>query len=215
MFIGHPATGFLTKRLSPQTSLGWLVLAPFFLDILWPLFLLAGIEHVRIDPGNTAFTPLDFYHYPWSHSLVMALVWSIVLGAVYRMTSKDSRGAWVVGGLVFSHWILDFVTHRPDLPLYPGGPMAGLGLWNSVIGTVVVEGAIFAAGVVIYARLTRARDRIGSIGWWALIAFFVLIYAANLFGPPPPDVRAIAFAGLLLALFPLWAWWVDRHRVVR
>jgi membrane-bound metal-dependent hydrolase YbcI (DUF457 family) len=215
MFIGHPATGFLAKRITPRTSLGWLVLAPFFLDILWPVFLLAGVEQVRIDPGNTAFTPLDFHHYPWSHSLVMAIVWSIVLGGIYRMMSKDSRGAWVVGGLVFSHWILDFVTHRPDLPLYPGGPKVGLGLWNSVIGTVVVEGAIFIAGVVVYSRLTRARDRIGSIGWWTLIVLLVLIYAANLFGPPPPDVKAIAFVGLLLLLFPIWAWWVDRHRLVR
>lgn len=215
MFIGHPATGFLAKRVAARTSLGWLVLAPFFLDILWPVFLLTGVEHVRIDPGNTAFTPLDFQHYPWSHSLLMAIVWSIVLGGIYRMMSKDSPGAWVVGALVFSHWVLDFVTHRPDLPLYPGGPKVGLGLWNSVTATVAVEGAFFVAGVAIYSRLTRARDRIGSIGWWTLIALFVLIYAGNLFGPPPPDVKTIAVVGLLLVLFPIWAWWVDRHRLAR
>lgn len=215
MFIGHPACGFAAKRLAPRTSLGWLVLAPFFLDVLWPVFLLLGIESVRIDPGNTALTPLDFHHYPWSHSLLMAIVWSAVLGAVYRMTAKDSRGAWVVGALVLSHWVLDFVTHRPDLPLYPGGPKVGLGLWNSVPGTVAVEGAIFVAAVALYVTFTRARDRAGSIGWWSLIALLALIYVGNIFGPPPPDVRAIAFVGLLLILFPIWAWWADRHRDVR
>lgn len=215
MFIGHPACGFAAKRLAPRASLGWLVLAPFFLDLLWPVFLLLGIESVRIDPGNTALTPLDFHHYPWSHSLLMAVVWSVVLGLVYRMTAKDSRGAWVVGALVFSHWVLDFVTHRPDLPLYPGGPKVGLGLWNSVPGTVAVEGAIFIAGIALYVLFTRARDRAGSIAWWSLIALLSLIYIGNIFGPPPPNVRAIAYVGLLLVLFPIWAWWTDSHRDVR
>ena len=215
MFIGHPACGFAAKRLAPGTSLGWLVLAPFFLDILWPVFLILDIEHVRIEPGNTAFTPLDFYHYPWSHSLVMALVWSVALGTIYRLVAKNARGAWVIGALVFSHWLLDFVTHRPDLPLYPGGPKVGLGLWNSTAGTIAVEGAIFLAGVAIYVRLTRARDRVGSIVWWALVGLLTLISIGNIVGPPPPDVRSIAIVGLLLTLFPLWAWWADRHRDVR
>lgn len=215
MFIGHPACGFAAKRLAPGTSLGWLVLAPFFLDILWPVFLLLGVEHVRIDPGNTAVTPLDFYHYPWSHSLVMAIVWSVALGGIYHLVAKNARGAWVIGMLVLSHWVLDFVTHRPDLPLYPGGPKVGLGLWNSVAGTVAVEGAIFLAGLAIYVRLTRGRDRVGRIGWWALVVLLSLIYAANFVSPPPPDVRSIAIVGLLLTLFPLWAWWADRHRDVR
>ena len=215
MFIGHPACGFAAKRLTPGTSLGWLVLAPFFLDILWPVFLLLGVEHVKIDPGNTAVTPLDFYDYPWSHSLLMALVWSIALGAIYWLVARNKRGAWVIGALVLSHWVLDFVTHRPDLPLYPGGPKVGLGLWNSIAGTVAVEGAIFIAAVAIYVRLTRGHDRVGRIGWWALVGLLSLIYIANFVSPPPPDVRSIAMVGLLLMLFPLWAWWADRHRDVR
>ena len=115
-----------------------------------------------------------------------------------------------------SHWILDFISHRPDLALVPGiGPKVGLGLWNSFVGTVVVEGGLFVIGVALYAGGTRARDRIGSIAWWTLVGFLALTYAANLFGPPPPNIRAVAFAGLALWLFPLWCWWIDRHRVDR
>ena len=216
MFIGHPAVGFAAKRLSPRTSLGMLILAPLLLDILWPIFLLLGIEHVRIDRGNTAFTPLDFYDYPWTHSLLMAVVWGIAAGGLYGAVTKYRRGAVVIGALVTSHWFLDFIVHRPDLPLYPGGPKVGLGLWNSVPATVAVETAMFIAAVALYVTMTRSRDRIGSIGLWSLIVLLSLIYATSASAPPPPDnVRVIAMVGLLQFLFPLWAWWVDRHRDVR
>ena len=215
MFLGHPATGFAAKRVAPQISLGTLFLAPLLLDLIWPVFLLLGIEHVRIDPGNTAVTPLDFYDYPWTHSLLMAAVWGLILGGIYVVAKRDSRGALIVGALVVSHWVLDFIAHRPDLPLYPGGPKFGLALWNSVPGTVGVEGLLFLGGVAIYATTTRRRDRIGSIALWVLVVFFAAIYAANLTSPPPPDAKAIAMVGLLQWLFPLWGWWIDRHRALR
>ena len=216
MFIGHPAAGFAAKRLSPRTSLGMLVLAPLLLDIIWPVFLLLGIEHVRIDPGNTAFTPLDFYDYPWTHSLLMAMVWGIVTGALYWSITKYRRGAVVIGALVVSHWFFDFIVHRPDLPLYPGGPKLGLGLWNSVAATVGIEVPIFIIGIALYVTITRSRDRIGSIGFWSLVVLLSVIYATNVTSPPPPDnVRVIAMVGLLQILFPIWAWWADRHRDLR
>src|SRR3954463_6103880 len=172
MFIGHFAVGFASKKLAPRASEGELMLAPLFLDLLWPIFLLTGVETVRIDPGNTAFTPLDLHDYPYSHSLVMSLVWSVLFAAVYYAISRYRRGALVIGLGVFSHWVLDFVTHRPDMPLYPGSAVSvGLGLWNSRAGTFLIEGAMFVAGVAIYARMTRARDRIGSIGFWGMVAF--------------------------------------------
>ncbi|HEX6178346.1 MAG TPA: metal-dependent hydrolase [Thermoanaerobaculia bacterium] len=215
MFIGHPAAGFAAKRIAPQVSLGILVLAPILLDVIWPVFLLLGIEHVRIDPGNTAFTPLDFYDYPWTHSLLMAIVWSVIAYVVYRAWKRDSRGAVVVGVLVLSHWVLDFIVHRPDLPLYPGGPKVGLGLWNSVPGTVAVELPIYAIGVAIYISMTRPLDRAGTVGMWSLVILLLVIYAGNFTSPPPDNVQAIAFVGLLQILFPIWAWWFDRHRAVR
>ena len=212
MFIGHNAVGFASKSLAPRTSLGLLMAAPMLLDLLWPVFLLLDIEHVRFDAGATAFTKLDFYNYPWTHSLLMAVVWGLLFGGAYWLKTRYKRGAIVLFAGVVSHWVLDFVTHRPDLPLYPGGPKVGLGLWNSVPGTIVVELILFAAGLAFYLRATRARDRIGSIALWALVIFLLLIFAANATSTPPPDWRPIAWVGLSAILIPIWAAWIDRHR---
>ena len=212
MFIGHNAVGFASKSLAPRTSLGLLMAAPMLLDLLWPVFLLLDIEHVRFDAGATAFTKLDFYNYPWSHSLLMAVVWGLLFGGAYWLKTRYKRGAIVLFAGVVSHWVLDFVTHRPDLPLYPGGPKVGLGLWNSIPGTIVVELILFAAGLALYLRATRARDRIGSIALWALVIFLLLIFAANATSTPPPDWRPIAWVGLSAILIPIWAAWIDRHR---
>jgi membrane-bound metal-dependent hydrolase YbcI (DUF457 family) len=212
MFLGHHAVGLASKPAAPRISLGLLFLAPMLLDFLWPVFVLMDLEHFRIDPGNTAFTPLDFYNYPWSHSLLMAIVWSVLFGALWFASRRDARGAAILGAGVLSHWVFDFITHRPDLPLYPGGPKVGLGLWNSVAGTVVVELLLFIAAVALYARSTRARDRIGSIGFWTLIALLTVIYAGNLAGPPPPGETVVAWSALLLLFVPAWAAWADRHR---
>jgi len=136
MFIGHHAVAFAAKKVARKSSLGALFLSAQFLDLLWPIFLLLEIEHVPIDPGNTAFTPLDFYDYPVSHSLVTVIGWSLAFGLIYFLRRNDKPGAWMLGLGVLSHWVLDFITHRPDLPIAPGLQIyAGLGLWNSVIAT--------------------------------------------------------------------------------
>ncbi len=213
MFIGHYAVALGTKKAAPKISLGTLFIAAQFLDLLWPLFLLLGIEHVRIEPGNTPFTPLDFYDYPLTHSLAGALLWSLVLGAVYFAIRRNRNNALIVGAVVFSHWILDFLTHRPDLPLWFSGSLkVGLGLWNSVAGTIIVEGGIFIAGIILYLRATKSKDTIGTYGFWGLVAVLAAIYLGNIFGPPPPNVHALAVAGNALWLFVLWAYWIDRHR---
>lgn len=212
MFIGHHAAGFLGKRFAPRVSLGTLFAAALLLDLVWPLLLLAGIEHVRIDPGNTAFTPLDFSNYPFTHSLLNALGWSVAAAILYWLVRKSSRNAVVVGAAVLSHWLLDFITHRPDLPLWPGGPKVGLGLWNSVAGTVVVEVALFAFALWVYLRATIAIDRTGSIALWALIIFLAIIYIANITSPPPPNAGMIGYVGLATWLFVPWGYWIDRHR---
>src|SRR5256885_1119819 len=141
MFIGHNAIGFASKRLAPRTSLFWLMAAPMFLDLIWPIFLLLGIEHVRIQPGATHLTPLDFYDYPWSHSLAMSIAWGVVFAGLYFAFTRYGRGAIVLFFGVVSHWVLDFITHRPDLPLWPGGPKYGLGLWNKPGIEIVIESA--------------------------------------------------------------------------
>lgn len=158
MFLGHYAAALAAKKISPRTSLGTFVLAAQFVDLLWPLLLLLGVEHVRIDPGNTAVTPLDFYDYPISHSLAGAVLWSAVLGLIYFLVRRSRRGAVVVGLCVASHWLLDFLTHRPDLPLAFGGEIRlGAGLWNSVTATIAVESGLFVAGIALYLDATRAK----------------------------------------------------------
>jgi len=193
MFIGHAAAALLGKRAAPRTSLGVLLAAATFLDLLWPVFLLLGWERVRIAPGNTAFTPLDFVSYPLSHSLLAVLGWSLAAGAAYYAATRYRYGAWTVGTLVLSHWVLDWVTHRPDLPLWPWVPRVGL---------------------AVYLGTTRSRDGVGRWAFWGLVAFYLAIYAGNVLGPPPPNERALAWVALLAWLFPLWAWWADAHREV-
>lgn len=213
MFIGHYAVALAAKKAAPRTSLGTLFMAAQFVDLLWPSLLLLRLEHVRIDPGNTAVTPLDFYDYPITHSLAGGVLWSLLLGILYLAVRRDLRGAFVVGACVISHWILDFLTHRPDLPLwFTGSTRVGAGLWNSVAGTIVVEVGMFAAGVALYVKTTRSKDRTGVYAFWSLIAVLLAIYCGNLFGPPPPDAEAIAIAGNAAWLFVLWAYWADSHR---
>lgn len=215
MFIGHFAVGFASKKIAPKVSLGWLILAPLFLDVIWPCFLALGIETVRIEPGNTAFTPLDLHDYPYSHSLAMSLMWSVPVGGLYFANKRALRDALILGALVFSHFILDFVTHRPDMPLYPGSEVRiGLGLWNLIPATLIVEGLMFLVGVAIYTRTTRARDRVGTWGWWCFVGFLGLTYLSAAFGPPPPSVPAIIAMAFSLWLFFPWAIWIDRHRAV-
>jgi membrane-bound metal-dependent hydrolase YbcI (DUF457 family) len=216
MFIGHYSVALAAKRAAPQTSLGTLFLAAQFLDLLWPIFLLLGVERVRIDPGNTVFTPLDFVHYPITHSLQMAVGWAILFAFLYLITKGYLRGAITICVAVISHWLLDAATHRPDLPLYPGShTLVGFGLWNSLTGTVIVEGLLLVIGVALYLKTTRARDKIGVYSFWSFIVVIVLIYVGNIFGPPPPSVQALAITALLQWLFVPWCYWIDRHREAR
>lgn len=213
MFIGHFAVGFASKRLAPRLPLGVLMAAPLLLDLLWPVFLLLGWEHVAIAPGDTAVTPLRFIAYPYSHSLLMSVVWAAVAAIFCWWRWREGQAAVVIAVGVVSHWVLDFITHRPDLPLYPGNsPVFGLGLWHSVTATIVVESLLFAFGVWVYHAATRPLDRVGRIAYWTFVLFLVVAYFSNLFGPPPPSVTALAWVALSIWLVPFWANWFDRHR---
>src|SRR3954469_17234173 len=160
MFIGHLALGLAAKRLSPRVSLAVLFSAAQLADILWPVFIALGVEQVRVAPGITAVTPLDFVSYPYSHSLVFLIGWGLAFGWLYRRLTGDRAALMVIAALVVSHWALDYVTHRPDMPVYPGSVKLGLGLWNSIPGTLIVELILYGAGLWIYLRATEARDTI-------------------------------------------------------
>jgi hypothetical protein len=171
VFVGHLAVGLAAKRVAPRVNLGWLIAGVTALDLVWPIFVLAGIERVRIVPGATAFTPLVFAYYPWSHSLVMAFVWGGVLAGLARALGVPRSYTLLLVGLVVSHWVLDFVSHAPDMPLWPGpSPRLGLGLWNSIPATLLVEGILWVTGIVVYLRTVRPApgrhaSRSGRSSW--------------------------------------------------
>ena len=215
MFVGHFAVAFAAKRAAPAVSLGTWFVACELVDVIWPLFLLIGLESARIAPGITAFTPLDFDHYPWTHSLVMCAVWAIAMGALFW--SRNRIAATLVALVVLSHWFLDALVHRPDLPLAPGSDVKiGLGLWNSVPGTLAVELALFAIGVGLYLGGSRALDRIGRWGLWAIVVLLLAAYTGAAFGPPPPGMQAVAWAGILGGVITAaLGYWVDRHRALK
>ena len=212
MFIGHIGLALAAKKVAPKPSLGTLILAAQLVDGVWPAFLLLGWEQVQIVPGITAVTPLLFVSYPYTHSLVAGVFWGALLGGSYYALRRDRNGAWWLFALVLSHWVLDFISHRPDMPLWPGGPRVGLGLWYSVPATLVTEFALFGSGIWLYINVTRPRDALGSILFWLFVGVLAVLYVMTVFGPPPPSVQVLALSGLLGWLFLAWAYWIDRHR---
>jgi len=218
MYIGHYAVALAAKRAAPKTSLGTLIAAAQMIDLIWPVLVLIGIEKVAIDPGNTVVTPLSFAEYPFSHSLIAVMGWASLFAGIYWAITRYRTGAVTIWLAVVSHWVLDLITHRPDLPLFPGGEkLLGLGLWNSLTATLLFEGGLFAAGIFIYLRTTKARDKTGQVAFWALLVFLLVTYAINIFGPPPPQgaEKMVAYSALLLWLLVPWGYWIDRHRLDR
>ena len=214
MILGHYGVAFAAKRVAPRTSLGTFAFAAQWLDELWPILVLAGIERVRVVPRLMAANPLDFEYYPFSHSLAGAIVWSVLFGGIYYAMRRDGRSAGIVGLLVLSHWILDLPMHRPDLQLWPGSAArVGLGAWRSIPLTIVLEMGVFGAGLAVYLRTTRTRDRIGRWALWAMVVVLVLIFVSGFTSAPPPNGRAVALGALGLWLFVPWSYWIDRHRV--
>ena len=203
MFLAHFAAGLAASRKQPELPLGTAFLAAQLPDTLWPYLLLAGAERVVIAPGDTAVTPLRFESYPWSHSLLFVLLWSAAFGALLLWRGRSRATALLAAALVSSHWLLDFASHRPDVPLYPGGPVLGLGMWNSLPLTLLVEWSLFAAGIWIYVRGRRV-----GIGFWSLLALIGALYLASVLGPPPPGVPAIVVSTIVL--MPLVWWWGNR-----
>ena len=211
MFIGHFGVAFAAKRAAPRVSLGALFAAAQFADLLWPTLVLLGIEEVRVQPGVTVVTPLDFVSYPYSHSLVLLVVWGAAFGGAYVALRRARPSAGLaIALLVVSHWFLDVLMHRPDMPLtpLPGSTRVGLGLWNSLPASLAVEFAVFAGGVAVYLGATRAR----SIAAWTLVVTLAMIFLASTFGPPPPSAAAVAWSAEAMWLLVAWGWWADRSR---
>jgi len=216
VFVGHFGVALAARPLARDTSLGALVLAAAGADVLWPLLVLTGVETARIDPGNTAVTPIAFEHYPWSHSLVATVVLALCVAGVSRAAHRSGRAAGVLAALVVSHWVLDALSHGPDVPLSPwSDACVGLGIWNSRPLTVAVEGGLLLAGAWAYARTTTARDRTGVVVPFVALALLAAAWVGSLAGPPPPGIEAVAVTDLGILAFVALAAWGDRHRTSR
>ena len=215
MLVGHIAAGFIGNRLAPRTSLGTVVMASLAADLLWGALLLAGIELVEFRAGHTTQDSLLASQISFSHSLVMDALWASVFAAMYFAIRNRRRGAWVLFAAVLSHWLLDFVSHRPDMPLVPGvHAYFGLRLWDSVAATIVVEGGLWMVAVLIYVRTTSPRRAAGAMAFWGGVLLFTAVWWNNVAGPPPPaNVRGLGFSSLLFfGLVTAWAYWIDRLR---
>jgi len=213
MFVGHYGASFAAKRVDRTIPLWVLFLAVQFLDVLWAPCILLGIEKVRIAPGITESNPLDLYYMPYTHSLVAALLWSCAGGFAYQFVARPARrqASAVVGFAVFSHWILDFVVHRPDLPLYDNSAKVGLGLWNVPALAFGLEAALLFGGVWLCLRGRLAR----SLGTLAFGVLMLAIQAYVFFGPPPTSDRAAASTALIAyAVFATVIWWLQDRRAV-
>lgn len=208
MFIGHYALALAAKKVDSLPSLAITFIAVQFLDLIWPIFVLLGIETFAIEVGNTALTPLNFISYPYSHSLLASIIWAILFSTVYFLITKNRRGSFLLGILVFSHWILDFLTHRPDLALSPFSDVkVGLGLWNMPVIETILEVGLFLTGVFLYFKTTIPKRK---IAFWVLVIFFIGIHVMNIFGPPPPSINAVAWSANAMWIFVLWAWWIEK-----
>ena len=214
MFIGHYAVGLAAKEFAPRTSMCALIAAPILLDLLWPIFLLLGWEHVSIAPNSNPFLRLQFDSYPISHGLVAVLAWSTLYASVYFGFTRYIAGSIVIWIGVVSHWVLDFIVHRSDLPLDARSRLVGLGLWNHRWLTIAIEVTLFAIGIWTYQKRTRAKDKIGLYAFLGFVLFLLLAYAGAAFGPAPPSVKKLAIVTLLTWLAIPWAWWLDNHREV-
>jgi hypothetical protein len=217
MFIGHFALGLAAKKASPKLNLGLLFIACQLLDLIWPVLVLLGVEMVSVDHSATAVTPFDFSYYPYSHSLLMTCIYGLVIGLITGKVLKSTRAGIVIGLVVLSHWILDLLTHRPDLSLYFDSLKVGLGLWNSVIGTFIVEALIFIVGITLYLKSTPMMTKKRKIIFWTMISFLSLMYVGNIFGPKAPvDTHSSAIAGPAMAmwLIVIWAYFADKVKQI-
>ena len=213
MFVGHYAIGLASKQLAPRTSLGVLIAAPILLDLLWPIFLLIGWEQVSIEPNPNPFLRLQFDSYPLSHGLVAVIAWATLFASIYFGVARYLVGAITIWLGVVSHWVLDYIVHRPDLQLWAGGSrFLGLGLWNRPKIAITIEAVMFAAGVLVYWRATKAKNAIGNLAFWFFVLALAGLYVAVAYAPPPSSVKKLAIGTMFSWLFVAWAWWLDRNR---
>ena len=220
MLVGHFAIALAGKRAAPTVSIGTLTLASMLPDLLGLVFILTGLEHWRMVPGARGVDRAELYDIALSHSLVMDVVWGLLFAGVYRWRRGDNTSAAIVFAAVVSHWVLDFISHKPDMLLAPGtSRVYGLGLWTSLPWTVAIEGGLWLAALIAYVGVARAKNRAGVYAFWGVVALLTASWISNFTAPAPPAAQsptsgaivALAFFSLIIA----WAFWMNRLRPLR
>jgi hypothetical protein len=192
LLAGHYSAALLAKTAEPRAPLWALVLAVQLVDVLWALFVLLGIEHLRIDPALPS-NPLDLYDMPWTHSLAGALFWAALAAGVARAWWGSTGVALAIGAAVASHWLLDWLVHRPDLALWPGSAKHGLGIWNHPLPALALELGLLLGSAALLARRVPWRR-----GLWIFVGVLAALQLAVTFGPPPLGPTGVALTALVV-----------------
>ncbi|MCE9499486.1 MAG: metal-dependent hydrolase [Leptospira sp.] len=219
MFVGHYSISFALKKTDKKISLGMLFLAVQFVDILWAIFILLGVEKVRITPGFTESNALDLYYMPYTHSLPAVILWSVLVGGIfywYHSADKEVaiRIAVAMGLAVFSHFIIDLFVHKQDLPLLGNTFKVGFGLWDYRWYAFVTETGFLFGGFWLYLQATTGSGISGKYSMWIYIIFLQIVNTINFFFNPPPDNPEMAAISALVAYLALAAvaFWLDKKR---
>jgi hypothetical protein len=217
MLVGHYAVGLAAKSAEPKVDLGTLVLAAMIPDLAWSVFMILGIEHVQFTPERGAGNYFHATNIAMSHSLLMNSIWAALLAGAYGFRKHYPRGALFVFMAALSHWLLDFISHQPDMPLAPGvTKYYGLGLWTSIPATLILEGGFWLSAIILYIRATHAKSQAGNYVFWSGIAVLSLLWWSNIAGLPPRNLRTAPVASLVIfSLSVAWAYWVNRLRPTR
>lgn len=220
MFVGHYAAALVLRPLKKSPSLPVLFVGVQLMDILFFSFVLAGTEALRLTPGITAMNPLDLYNMPFSHGLAGVLIQSVLFGLLIAALMGDGQrllGGIIAGMAVFSHWILDVVTHRPDMMLFREIDKIGAGLWNYPFAAMVVETLVIACAFVFFVAATSPKAGAGRASLIVLGVGMAALQCVNWFGPAPNPLTTsldfVAAQGLLAyAILIGIAIWVERTR---
>ena len=215
MFVGHYGISFAVKSVEKRIPLWLLFIAVQFVDVLWAIFVLTGVEKVRITPGITATNPLDLYYMPYTHSLVAALLWSGAGFITYKVAGRGAiYSSFLVAVAVFSHWVLDLIVHRPDLPLYDDTYKLGFGLWNYPVLAFALEATLLLGGIFLYLRASKPKSSIGKYGMLVFGIVMLLMQGVVFFGSPPDSPSAAALTALIsYAVLAAAAYWLEKKRL--
>jgi hypothetical protein len=210
MFIGHYGVSFAAKRFSPRTSLGTLFFAVQLLDVLFAIFVLAGVEKLRIVPGFTAYNPYDLYYMPYSHGLAGSLAWSAAAGLLVLAVGGRRAALWIALA-VFSHFLLDVPMHTRDLPIVGNGSMKiGLGLWRHRDAALAAELVTLGIGLWVWRHATTFKPW-GRTRTFAFAGLLFAVAVATPFLPAPRDGTAFAWQALAgYVVLAALAGWLDR-----